>query len=81
MERLVDHINMWVIQDGVVSSLRQGGISLLEYGSPGGFKEGGTLLEPLNTPVYISPKLITNPGALLLGSTGSVEIVTRIINN
>ena len=36
---------------------------MLECGFPGGINDGGALSDPLNTPVYLSPKLITKlPG-------------------
>ena len=57
-------MNRCVLQDGVVNSLRRGKELGLPSCSPGGFKDGGTLLDPLNTPVYLSPKLITRPGTL-----------------
>ena len=55
-------------QDGAVDSLRQGGWSVLECGSPGGTSDGGMLLDPLNTPVYLSPKLITTLPGVCAGS-------------
>ena len=39
---------------------------MLECSSPGGTSDGGTLLDPLNTPVYLSPKLITTLRGVLL---------------
>ena len=41
---------------------------MLECGSPGGTSDGGTLLDPLNTPVYLSPKLITTLPGVCAGS-------------